>query len=179
VAHQHLGGRPPKVDFAREQAIASIMERASKNQLVHSAHDLSDGGLAQALVEACLRRDFGADIKLPGTSQGHNAGYEAFNQLFSESAGRVLVSVGRGHRQAFESLVAEHEVPLTELGVVTTQGSDLNFADLFSVPLDELRTAWTETLPRLFGGAAQTPAPQDAEPATDEPVTAEAVTTEA
>jgi phosphoribosylformylglycinamidine synthase subunit PurL len=151
VTHEHLGGRPPKVDFAREQAIASIMERASKNQLAHSAHDLSDGGLAQALVESCLRRNFGAEIKLPITAQGHNAGYEAFKALFSESTGRVLVTVGRGHRQAFESLVAEHDVPIAELGVVTAEGSDLAISDLFTVPLDELRAAWSATLPKLFG----------------------------
>ena len=52
--HGHLGGRPPAVDLAREQAIGAVLDAASRDGLVSAAHDLSDGGLAQALVEACL-----------------------------------------------------------------------------------------------------------------------------
>ncbi|HKR50613.1 MAG TPA: phosphoribosylformylglycinamidine synthase subunit PurL, partial [Pseudonocardiaceae bacterium] len=50
--HGHLGGRPPAVDLAREQALAEVLAAASRDDLVSGAHDLSDGGLAQALVEA-------------------------------------------------------------------------------------------------------------------------------
>ncbi|HCT75482.1 MAG TPA: phosphoribosylformylglycinamidine synthase subunit PurL [Micromonosporaceae bacterium] len=140
VMHEHLGGRPPKVDFGREQAIAGLMARAAESELVRSAHDLSDGGLAQALVESCLRKGIGASVSV---------GEDAFVALFSESASRVLVSVPIGHRQAFEALVAEQEIPLTVLGA--TGGKALVVKDQFEVPLDELRSAWTDTLPKLFG----------------------------
>ena len=53
VVHGHLGGRPPALDLAGEQALAVLLREAVG--LVTSAHDLSDGGLAQALVEATLR----------------------------------------------------------------------------------------------------------------------------
>ncbi len=142
VVHGHLGGRPPHVDFAREQAIAGLMARAAELQLVHSAHDLSDGGLAQALVESALRKDVGVTVALP-------EGADPFVSLFSESAGRVLVSVSRGHRQAFEALAAEFEVPITALGI--TGGDRLAVKDQFEVPLDELREAWSGTLPKIFG----------------------------
>jgi phosphoribosylformylglycinamidine synthase subunit PurL len=141
VAHGHLGGLPPKVDFAREQAIAGLMGRAAELQLVRSAHDLSEGGLAQALVESALRRNVGVNIALP-------EGADPFVSLFSESTGRVLVSVSLGHRQAFEALAAEHEVPLTALGV--TGGDRFTVKDRFEVPLAELREAWSGTLPKLF-----------------------------
>jgi phosphoribosylformylglycinamidine synthase len=147
VTHEHLGGRPPKVDFAREQTIGSVMARAAETGLVRSAHDLSDGGLAQALVEACLRNDLGATVTLP-------EGIEPFVALFSESAGRVLVSVPRGHRGAFEAVAAEHDLPATELGTVEAEGADLTISGQFAVPLAELRAAWSATLPKLFGGAA-------------------------
>jgi hypothetical protein len=61
-----------------------------------------------------------------------------------------LVSVPRGHRQAFEALVAEHEVPVAEIGVVNAQISALTVKDQFTVPLVELREAWSGTLPKLF-----------------------------
>ncbi|MFC7245424.1 phosphoribosylformylglycinamidine synthase subunit PurL [Catellatospora aurea] len=160
VAHRHLGGRPPKVDFAREQAIAGFMQKAAETGLVRSAHDLSDGGLGQALVESVLRKGMGATVTLP-------VDIEPFVSLFSESAGRVLISVPVGHRQAFETLLAEHELPATILGQVEDEGADLTVighgeAGRFTVSQAELREAFTGTLPRLFGsnepGAAAAPA---------------------
>ena len=55
TVHDHLGGRPPMVDFAHEQRLAQLLVRASRRGVLSSAHDLADGGLAQALVESCLR----------------------------------------------------------------------------------------------------------------------------
>ena len=56
VVHGHLGGLPPRVDLAAEKALAALLVDAGRAGLLTSAHDLSDGGLAQALVEAVLRR---------------------------------------------------------------------------------------------------------------------------
>ncbi len=141
VTHGHLGGRPPKVDLAAEQTLGNLMERVSKTGLVSAAHDLSDGGLAQVLTESCLRYNTGASVTVES----------AFVQLFSESAGRVLVSVPQGHEKAFVALAAELGVPCTRIGV-TTEAAALEVTGQFSIPLDELRTAWSSTLPKLFGG---------------------------
>ncbi len=64
VVHGHLGGTPPIVDLAAERSLAELLREAVG--LVTSAHDLSDGGLAQALVESCLRNDIGATVALSG-----------------------------------------------------------------------------------------------------------------
>ena len=86
VAHGHLGGRPPAVDLAAEQRLARLLAAAAADGLLTSAHDLSDGGLAQALVESCLIGGAGAMIDgLPRVDR--------FVALFSESAARVLVTV--------------------------------------------------------------------------------------
>jgi phosphoribosylformylglycinamidine synthase II len=140
VMHQHIGGRPPKVDFGREQALAALMQRLAETGLVRAAHDLSEGGLAQALVESCLRKGVGATITLHG---------DIFVELFSESPTRVVVAVPVGYRQAFEAMVGEQEIPLTLLG--STGGDAFVVRDLFEVPLVELHAAWSATLPALFG----------------------------
>nr|WP_236642740.1 phosphoribosylformylglycinamidine synthase subunit PurL [Actinoplanes utahensis] len=145
VTHNHLGGRPPKVDLAAEQALGKVMARASKAGLVSAAHDLSDGGLAQVLVESTLRYDVGAKVTLPADANS------AFVQLFSESAGRALVAVPRGHDKAFLAIAAEHGVPVTAVGV-TTEERTLEVEGQFSIPLDEVRQAWSSTLRDLFGG---------------------------
>jgi len=148
VTHGHLGGRPPKVDLVREQRLGALMSRASQARLVSAAHDLSDGGLAQALVESCLRWDVGARVALP------EDGTTAFVHLFSESAGRALVAVPRGHDKAFVALAADYGVPCTPIGA-TTRDAVLEVRDEFVIPLPELREAWSATLPKLFGGTAE------------------------
>ncbi|KUL42026.1 phosphoribosylformylglycinamidine synthase [Actinoplanes awajinensis subsp. mycoplanecinus] len=148
VTHDHLGGRPPKVDLAAEQALGKLMAQASKAALVSAAHDLSDGGLAQVLVESCLRHEVGATVTFPAD------GESAFVQLFSESAGRALVAVPVGHEKAFVALAAKFGVPIAQIGVTSPEAT-LTVTDQFAIPLAELRTAFTETLPKLFGGSAE------------------------
>ncbi|GIF69673.1 phosphoribosylformylglycinamidine synthase subunit PurL [Asanoa ishikariensis] len=148
VTHEHLGGVPPKVDLAKEKALAELLAEASRVGHLSAAHDVSDGGLAQALVEACLRNTVGARIALP---EDFSAGSMPFVYLFSESAGRVVVSVPRGHEKAFTGLCAEQGVPWTPIGVTDGNNGALDIRGQFSVPLEELREAHTSTMPRLFG----------------------------
>jgi phosphoribosylformylglycinamidine synthase len=134
--HGHLGGTPPPVDLAAEQALAAVL----RSGLLRSAHDLSDGGLAQALVESCLRRGRGATVTVDG---------DPFVALFSESTARALVSVGEDDLDRLTALAEEHEVPCVTLGEVT-DGADLTVLDVLTVPLAELREASESTLPALF-----------------------------
>ena len=134
--HGHLGGTPPPVDLAAEQALGRVLRTAP----LRSAHDLSDGGLAQALVECCLRRDLGATVAVDG---------DPFVALFSESTARAVVSVAEMDLDRLAELADELGVPSVVLGEVTDQPT-LTVVDLFSVPLAELRTASESTLPALF-----------------------------
>ncbi|MGK5442780.1 phosphoribosylformylglycinamidine synthase subunit PurL [Micromonospora sp. URMC 105] len=149
VTHEHLGGMPPQVDLARERVLAELMAEAARVGHLSSAHDLSDGGLAQSLVESCLRRGVGARIAVP---ERFADGSLPFVFLFSESAGRVLVSVPRGHEKAFTALCGERGVPWELIGVTDPASRALEVHGQFRIGLDELRQAHTATLPRLFGG---------------------------
>jgi phosphoribosylformylglycinamidine synthase len=141
--HGFLGGLPPAVDLDRERALAEVLIAAAQAGLVDSAHDLSEGGLAQALVESCLHGDVGARITLP-------SGADPFVALFSESTGRALVSLARGDETAFLELCARHAVPVHRIGVVDLLVPDLDIDGLFRVSLRELRAAWSRTLPDRF-----------------------------
>jgi phosphoribosylformylglycinamidine synthase len=160
VTHGHLGGRPPKVDLAHEQALGKLLEHASRSGHVSAAHDLSDGGLAQVLVESCLRRNIGARITLP-----EHELITPFVYLFSESAGRVVVAVPRGHDKAFLGVAAEYNITCTPIGV-TAEEPVLEIHNQFEIGLDELRVAYTSTMRDLFGGpgelAARHGAPEQA-----------------
>jgi phosphoribosylformylglycinamidine synthase II len=148
--HRHLGGRPPAVDLDRERLLGEVLVAGSRDGMLSSAHDLSDGGLAQALVESALGgrrgRGLGARVVLP-------AGQDPFVQLFSESAGRALVTVPRSEELRFTEMCSARGLPCTRIGV-TDDTATLEVQDLFEVPLDELREAHEGTLPRLFGPLA-------------------------
>jgi phosphoribosylformylglycinamidine synthase len=144
--HGHLGGRPPALDLAREQALAEVLAAASRDGLVSGAHDLSDGGLAQALVEAALLSGHGARITLP-------ARLDPFVALFAESASRVLLGVSGTHAHRVAQLCTDYGVPVTQLGEVHT-APILEIAHVATLALDELRSAWEGTLPALFAPSA-------------------------
>ena len=143
--HRHLGGVPPRVDLTREKLLAEVLIAGSRDGMLDSAHDLSDGGLAQALVESALAKGVGARVVLP-------AGPTAFVQLFSESAGRALVSVPRSEELRFSEMCSARGLPCTRIGV--TDGDALDVQDVLRVGLEELRTAYEATLPALFGPLA-------------------------
>jgi phosphoribosylformylglycinamidine synthase subunit PurL len=140
VAHQHLGGRPPAVDLDSERKLAILIGAATSAGVLASAHDISDGGLAIALAEACLHGGRGCAVTLPGDS---------FTDLFSESSARALVSVVPGREAEFSALCAKHGVPTTVLG--RTGGDSLTVDNDFAIPLTDLERTWTATLPAIFG----------------------------
>ena len=61
----HLGGLPPKVDLERVRLLAEILVAASRDGMIEAAHDLSDGGLIQAVTESCLRGETSARLSVP------------------------------------------------------------------------------------------------------------------
>ena len=137
VAHGHLGGRPPEVHLDRERRLAGLLRAGG----VSAAHDLSEGGLAQALVEACLLADTGARVTLPGE--------DPFVALFSESSARVLVAVPAAEAPTFTDRCGDAGVPCHRLGTVEPGGT-LEIEGLPALPLTQLREAWEATLPALF-----------------------------
>jgi phosphoribosylformylglycinamidine synthase II len=140
VRHGHLGGRPPAPDLAAEQRLAGLLAAAAAAGLLSAAHDLSDGGLAVALAESCLRGGTGCWVRLPG---------DPFTALFSESAARAVVAVRPGAEAEFVSLRETHGVPGATIGGVG--GDDLSVEGWFAIPLAELAAAHAGVLPGLFG----------------------------
>jgi len=140
VRHGHLGGRPPSPDLEAERRLAALLAAAAAAGLLSAAHDLSDGGLAVALAESCLRGGTGCEVRLPG---------DPFTWLFSESPARCVVAVRAGAEAAFGRLLAGHGVPGETIGAVG--GDRLAVAGYFAVSLAELAAAHTQTLPALFG----------------------------
>jgi phosphoribosylformylglycinamidine (FGAM) synthase-like enzyme len=153
TVHGHLGGRPPAVDLGSEKKLAELLHAASQQSLISSAHDLSSGGLALALAEGVLRFGVGARVWLREIME--RDGVDAASALFSESTGRVLVTVPREDDVKFRGLCEGRGYPVLRIGVSDAPGDGdepaLEVQDLFTVALAELRGLSTATLPAAFG----------------------------
>lgn len=126
ICHDHLGGRPPKVDLKAEVALGNVVRALSEvdgpdgRPLIRSAHDLSNGGLAQALVDSVLRFGIGGAFDLTG-AQGQN-GLSDFDMLFSESQARAIIAVPEG---ALEVVYAACQAEGVEFARIGTTGGDM------------------------------------------------------
>jgi phosphoribosylformylglycinamidine synthase len=159
VEHGHLGGLPPAVDLDAERVLGEILVACSRDGLVDAAHDLSDGGLAIALVESCLRYGVGARIWLDELCE--RDGIDPFVALFSESTARAVVAVPRSEEVRFTDMCTARGVAHQRIGVVDDGGAGdggaregdgqvLDVQGLFTLPLAELRAAHEATLPAAF-----------------------------
>ena len=152
TVHGHLGGLPPKVDLAQEKRLAELLQAGGQQSLIASAHDLSDGGLAQALAESVLRFGVGARVWLREIIE--RDGVDAASALFSESTGRVIVTVPREDDVRFQGLCEGRGYQVLRIGVTDGTATDepvLDIQGLFTVALSELQNLSRGTLPEQFG----------------------------
>ncbi|MBP3088611.1 phosphoribosylformylglycinamidine synthase subunit PurL [Corynebacterium sp. sy017] len=144
VSGAGLSGMPPRIDLRNEQ---KLVEFFAQPGIVTAAHDLSEGGLAQALAELAMQAQKGMELDI---TQVHE---DAFTALFSESASRAVVATQHG--EAVVARAQELGIPVTKIGVTrddnifAVTSGELNFA----VGVAELTEAWQATLPQLFGHA--------------------------
>jgi phosphoribosylformylglycinamidine (FGAM) synthase-like enzyme len=139
-----VAGRPPVLDLEAERSLLALLGEAAASDVLASAHDCADGGLAIALVEAAVDGGHGFAVTIASDLPAHV-------ELFSESASRVVVSVAPEHEQALASLAAAHGVPLSRLG--ETGGPRVAFDGLFETSVAELRATYETAIPRLLGEA--------------------------
>jgi len=143
---------PPRLDLAAEKSLAEVLINATRDELVDAAHDLSEGGLVQGLVESCLRFGVGAKVSIAGVTA--RDGVTDFEALFSESTARALVSVPRGEEVRFVDACVARGVPHLKIGEAghSVDGVEtLEIDGVFTLPLDEAREVHGRTLPAIFG----------------------------
>jgi phosphoribosylformylglycinamidine synthase II len=146
--HNHLGGLPPVLDLNAEMTLAEILVAGSIDSLFAAAHDVSEGGIAQTIVEMAMRSGVGVRLEVP-------TGLDAFTFLWSESATRAVVVVPQDRNESFLALCESEIFPVTKIGVVDALSKSVElggvFGETISLDIDELRAISEETLPRLFG----------------------------
>ncbi len=141
LLHGVESGAPPKVDLDAERNLAEFLRLCIFEGMVRTAHDLSEGGLAITLAEACFGRGLGAKVKV-------NLSPTA---LFSESQARVLLAVAPEDVDAVLADAEDSEVPAREVGTVGGDTLQIN-ADgtKASMKVEDLQQIWMTALPRAL-----------------------------
>ena len=79
--------------------------------MIHSAHDISEGGLFVALMESGMPNNLGFDIET-------DASLRKDAYLFGESQSRVVVSVKPTEVPYFEEFMNNHKATYSKIGRV-------------------------------------------------------------
>jgi len=130
-------GKPPALDFEKEAALHEFCQRAIKQGIIKSAHDLSDGGLGVSLVESALANNKGADIEIKD---------DLFTHLFSESQSRALVTISPEDENRFEKLA--DDIKITKLGAVN--GNKLEINGKIGLALDAIADTYNSSLEKAL-----------------------------
>jgi len=148
--HGLATGRPPRIDLALEARVQAFLRQAIAADLVASAHDLADGGLAVALAEASIAAGLGVRLELP-------AGDVRLDRLlFAEGGARILVSVPVDRTDAWRQALDRsggggEALPAQLLGEVSAEPElVVSQADrvVLTSPLEPLRVSYEQALPR-------------------------------
>jgi phosphoribosylformylglycinamidine synthase subunit PurL len=128
----------PYFDIEEELAMQSIIKSLIIDDMIESAHDVSEGGLFVTLMESGMPRTLGFDINTEGGLRK-----DAF--LFGESQSRVVVSVSPSQVADFEEYMEEIEANVTKIGRVLGERIRIDGEGWGNI------TTWKKTYDNLIG----------------------------
>ncbi len=114
--HKIQASPAPYFHLDKEYDMQQVIKELIRSKAIQSAHDVADGGLYIALLEAAMPLGLGFEI-----STDADIRKDAF--LFGEAQGRVVVSVSPEEQERFTEIMATSNVEYTLLGNVTGDGN--------------------------------------------------------
>ena len=140
LMYNQVAGDAPKIDLNVEGRLQNTLLKLINNGLILSAHDISEGGIAAALAECCIvnpEKKIGASVNIKIKSR------EDFS-LFSESQSRVIVSVKKDMKAAFEEMLLSDSVPFEMIG--KTGGGSLKINNSINIEIEKISSIYYNTI---------------------------------
>ncbi len=144
------GGDAPPISLDAEKAVQTACRRGIDMGLVHSAHDLSEGGLGISLAESAIASPnsrFGVEVWLP-EQEGRLDGL-----LYGEAASRILVSVSPHAVDSLQEAVQSCGAELTRIGRVQEGAFVVKTPDnvpLIDLAMPHIVAAWSGALSEVM-----------------------------
>jgi phosphoribosylformylglycinamidine synthase subunit PurL len=141
--------QPPVVELEREKALIELLLRLRGEQLLRSAHDLSNGGLAIALAESAMG-GIGCNVDLGGYADD----LDGPALLFSESQARAFVTATEENAARLLQRAAEAGVPARRIGTTVVSAFLVERAGiaLLRTTTQEMFRIWDSALAKLLSG---------------------------
>jgi phosphoribosylformylglycinamidine synthase len=139
-----LWGTPPWINLDAEAALNKALISLAQRGLIHSAKDVSDGGLATALAQASFSNNVGVKATLGALSESEYA-----TALFAENAAEVLVTCSvEDYGMICTLLDKDGDIWPLDLGETIADRVEINAGGipLVDTTIAELRQAWSSTL---------------------------------
>ena len=138
-----LWGKPPDLDLDAEADLHTLLRGLADRKLIHSARDISDGGIAAGLAQAAFAHGVGAKVEQEQSLMEH-----PLFGLFAEPSSTVILTTAEDHIGAIEKLAGEYNFFVARIG--TTGGDRLEISvdhqPLVSASLTDLRKPWATSL---------------------------------
>jgi len=128
-----VDGIVPQLDLDLEKRVQKTVRSAVKEDVIKSAHDCSEGGLAVTLAESCFENGLGINVDIDEPISD-----EAL--LFGESQSRIVVSIAPDDLHKFEEITVSNSVPYMKIG--TVQGGEYKFNELINLDVGEMKSKW-------------------------------------
>ena len=136
-------GQPPSLDLDAEADLHTLLQALAAKKLVHSARDISDGGIAVSLAQAAFGHGIGASVQQDPSLMVH-----PLFGLFAEPATTMLLTADPDNVSKIEALADEYSFFAVRIG--TTGGRHLEITvdhqPFISAPLAALRKPWATAL---------------------------------
>jgi len=144
-----IWGQPPPLDLAAEASLHILLTELAWRKLVHSARDISDGGIAVALAQAAFPNHIGATVEQEQSLLGH----PCFG-LFAEPASTILATAEPGKMKAIEELAGDYGYFVAHIGATggTRLGINVDHEPMISAPIESLRKPWATALEAILHG---------------------------
>ena len=142
-------GQPPPLNLDAESDLHSLLALLAERQLIHSARDISDGGIAVALAQSAFPNDIGATVEQEQSLMAH-----PLFGLFAEPASTVLVTSEPNQLKEIEELADRYGYFAARIG--TTGGGRLEInvyrQPMIAASLASLRAPWSSALEATLHG---------------------------
>lgn len=142
------GQDAPSIDLVHEKNLQDLLVALASKKLLHSAHDISDGGLFVALAEKAIMNTevplgFSVDLEMTNSTP-----FEIQQQLFSEAQGRVVLSISPDKAKEVIEEALAHHIPIRVIGKVSERDANIavNGVQLLHFTTVELSDAYYHAL---------------------------------
>ncbi len=139
-------GYPPALELGKEAALQKALLEMAQIEILDSAHDCSEGGIAVALGESGFAKGVGMSLDL--TSRGLPPEFA----LFGEDASRVVISCDRDKLGAIQQVAVKYGIAAELIGETVPERMEIRLDGrvVVSVAVSELREAYEGALERAL-----------------------------